>query len=87
MQYDPALWYWDVNGIGARLETADDVFPQRTRVYGTQAGGYVDAIDETYLAWVQTGIDENGFDQTTRIDTEASLTDVLAVYSITPNYG
>jgi hypothetical protein len=84
--YDPRDWYWIVGGGGPHVARLDEFTGDARRVFSSARNKYVAATDATYLAWKATQVEENGFDPTTRIDTEASLSDVLATSGITAKF-
>lgn len=84
--FNPTDWYWILGGEGPHVDEGGNYTGDETRVFSSARNHYFPSDDATYLAWKHTGLTEQHTDLTTRIDTEANLTTVLAEYGITPDF-
>jgi hypothetical protein len=84
MRFNPSDWYWFVGGNGPHIAKPGDPFTSdETKVFSSARQAFVPVSDATYQAWMSAGKAADGYDPTTRIDSEANLADVLAAYGIT----
>jgi hypothetical protein len=86
--YTPRDWYWIVGGNGPHIPVeGGDFTGDETRRFSSAANRYVPDTDAAYVQWRTAREASLGFDPTTRIDTEANLTAVLAEFGIVPDFG